>query len=978
MGNYHCSMSTNLDDNPDKYAPRYDGEYLRKSEQQPDTHTTDEQQRLDPPQTHTNPSPRSRKQLLQKAFSNIRGTRSASPILLIAILLFGGGSIFTAILAPGATLLHLADTLERDLNSQLSAMDKTSMQLWRTKLKQTTSGSCGAVKLKCRFATVNEEKFSKAVQRANGGRTDVLRVHYDETKKGVLPGRSAIKSFEYIDDKGVSHSLDSAEKFTSFMKENTGFRSMMYGVYSPRFSPFKNKATMKFLNKNKTSWAKKLVGKNEKEVDASAKRAIKGTTTLAVTKLTPVTDEDGNQTGEYEDEKGNKYSADEAKGLLEQEERIKKSPTTQKVLGNMAKGVLITGLADTACTIYNTSRAVSVSAKTIRAAELVRTGNIYAINEPHAIKAEMATPETVQYASNNIMAMEPRTKVADESQLASTPAGQKLAEIDNPSGGQTGMDSPIYKISSSQDYPEKLDAETQALLPGGGLTGTLDSVNTDIANALGSNDPATLSERCKIIQNPVVRGGSLIIGIAAGVGSFGTSTAFSVAGSAALGLALPYLTAQLADMVAGNVTEGLKGKNLVSAVSVGASLTYNGIARSQGMMTMSPENMADYQNGKRESLVAYDEIDKMAARKNPFDVTNQFSFTGSLVRSSLPIAATIRSNGAGLIQSLPQIASVAAKAILPIAGAASERDTLVRAERYKMCDDVDYKALGDDVAVDITCVMNFGLPQEAMSLEIDEATDYMIANGEVDANDISGDPVDNGNTWNYAKYLEQCRDSQPGAVEDIESEPTNGAGCTDEKNFEKNYHYAKFEVIRNSDDGISQELPGMDSGAQQEFTDGSAGEIGLDGWAYPTDKNKTEVSSNFGPRDGKQHNGADLTGPLGTPIYAARDGEVIAAGPASGFGNWIVLQHDVNGKRVDTVYGHMQRSGVLVRVGQRVKAGEMIGRIGNEGQSTGPHLHFEVWDGGRSDMEGGSGGKAVDPASFLEKASSSNSNARDV
>ena len=67
------------------------------------------------------------------------------------------------------------------------------------------------------------------------------------------------------------------------------------------------------------------------------------------------------------------------------------------------------------------------------------------------------------------------------------------------------------------------------------------------------------------------------------------------------------------------------------------------------------------------------------------------------------------------------------------------------------------------------------------------------------------------------------------------------------------------------------------------------------------------------------------------------DGTVINAGPAQGFGNWVVIRHD-DGEV--SVYGHMRDYNVSV--GQRVSAGEQIAKIGNEGQSTGPHLHFEI------------------------------------
>jgi len=105
-------------------------------------------------------------------------------------------------------------------------------------------------------------------------------------------------------------------------------------------------------------------------------------------------------------------------------------------------------------------------------------------------------------------------------------------------------------------------------------------------------------------------------------------------------------------------------------------------------------------------------------------------------------------------------------------------------------------------------------------------------------------------------------------------------------------------------------------------------------YARPSDGRFT---SGFGARWGTTHYGLDFAGPIGTPIYAAADGVVIEAGPASGFGLWVRIQHEDGNI---TVYGHMQD--YSVREGDKVKAGEQIARTGNRGYSTGPHLHFEV------------------------------------
>jgi murein DD-endopeptidase MepM/ murein hydrolase activator NlpD len=114
------------------------------------------------------------------------------------------------------------------------------------------------------------------------------------------------------------------------------------------------------------------------------------------------------------------------------------------------------------------------------------------------------------------------------------------------------------------------------------------------------------------------------------------------------------------------------------------------------------------------------------------------------------------------------------------------------------------------------------------------------------------------------------------------------------------------------------------------------------------------LTSDFGERKNpvtgaaEGHRGQDFGAPADTPIYAAVAGTVVRAGPAGGFGQWIVIDHQVGGQPVSTVYGHMWPDGVGVSEGEQVRPGQPIGRVGSNGQSTGPHLHFEVWEGGRS------------------------------
>jgi murein DD-endopeptidase MepM/ murein hydrolase activator NlpD len=98
----------------------------------------------------------------------------------------------------------------------------------------------------------------------------------------------------------------------------------------------------------------------------------------------------------------------------------------------------------------------------------------------------------------------------------------------------------------------------------------------------------------------------------------------------------------------------------------------------------------------------------------------------------------------------------------------------------------------------------------------------------------------------------------------------------------------------------------------------------------------------------------DIAAPIGTPIYAATSGVVKRAGTATGFGLAVYILGDDGAV---TVYGHVNR--YFVEAGERVGAGEQIAEVGNRGQSTGPHLHFEVHPDG--EMYSG----AVNPGPWL-------------
>lgn len=130
-------------------------------------------------------------------------------------------------------------------------------------------------------------------------------------------------------------------------------------------------------------------------------------------------------------------------------------------------------------------------------------------------------------------------------------------------------------------------------------------------------------------------------------------------------------------------------------------------------------------------------------------------------------------------------------------------------------------------------------------------------------------------------------------------------------------------------------------------------------WPFTTG---VPVSSPFGYRIppcsscSSYHNGVDLTPGMGTSIQAMADGVVTVATDEGGsYGTYVVIQHEIDGQLVESLYAHLIEGSIALEVGERVRVGQLVGLVGNTGLSTGAHLHFEV----RPD------GEPVDPFVWL-------------
>lgn len=167
-----------------------------------------------------------------------------------------------------------------------------------------------------------------------------------------------------------------------------------------------------------------------------------------------------------------------------------------------------------------------------------------------------------------------------------------------------------------------------------------------------------------------------------------------------------------------------------------------------------------------------------------------------------------------------------------------------------------------------------------------------------------------------------------------------------------------FVTVLGNDDADERCSP--QSGAGTSSADG-----GVPDGAYSLpEKNALDhITSGWRTPERPSHAGLDIAQGHGTPLYAYADGVVAKAGSATGFGDWVVIDHQIDGKLYSTVYGHVFEEDIHVKVGDKVKAGQHIADEGYNGEVSPPgpqgsHLHFEVWEGGHD----------IDPMPWLKKA----------
>lgn len=703
--------------------------------------------------------------------------RKKGPVGFIIALLLGGGGMMSIMFAPGIGIVAIKEMFVNDLNDQLAAADIRSDHVFRAKLKSIQAGGSicsGPVNIRCKFSTLSSRQAAKF--RAAG-----FTIESDTS----FAGRERVTKLSFKDSAGNVIEVNDPKELWEKVRANPEFASAVRKAYNPKFATLSDKVANKVLKERfRTDKSKKVVGNTDEEREKSLNAATAGKEAVVGTSIETCKDGDKDvkcirdANGKTHNEGSPEYD-EQVKKIEEIQSKVTESKASGgKVVGSVlksgVKGLSLTGAADTACTVYNTARAVAATAKVIRALQLAQFAMIF-LNIADEIKAggDKLKPEDVEFVGNIFTTIDTNTTVEDETSITGGNFSGESPSITsaptaNPFFGKNAFDSPGYKAAAYNDAPT-LTSRSQQYMVGGGLVGSFSSVMSDIENLIPGGK-STIRSTCSTIQSWWARTLGFIGGLIAAAGTFGASTVVSIGASIAIGFALPFLEAALADMLAGQVVNSsTKGVDAGDAMFAGVGAMLGSMAMSRGMKPANKAEIQQYVATSQRVKNDYIAMETYEARETPFDAYNKYSFLGSITQGLYPTLSRSSSSVSAAFLNVPTIFASAFSALTPQAKAFGEFNI----DRFSKCSDEGYAAVGIDA--DIMCNPRYVLSPEELAMDTDAVLTYMIDNGHIGTEGLAQSET-------YKTWVERCverkpADGSPGFVgwgESINDEPEAG------------------------------------------------------------------------------------------------------------------------------------------------------------------------------------------------------------
>lgn len=894
-----------------------------------------------------------------------------------AAILGGGGlvaasggfmlfSFFGTLVAP----IHIMEIITEKLGYSGTSTELRIDKFWSAKMR--AKGTNCKTQFYCRFSQMSEKQvknlekagFKVDVEDGTFGKKKITKLTHVESGK-VVPNNT----------KGIKVIMRDPQMKASWDK---GYRG--------HFHTFLDKANKKFKNWFKIRGAKPdNKGKTAEEIqEDNIKSSIDDLdeTTSSATPQNEESDKKNEETGEKsgagEDDfiKTAKEIGEEVKGLSRREKIQKVAASANKFaekFKNYANPV------NKLCYVFTGGVSVISGVKITRFLALARFSFLF-LSTASKIKANQATTEEVQALGDSIMGIV--NESAENKTTEQTQSNKGFLESFFTFATTAGSNNSYKSFTESQGwramaYNDSIGTldESASNFSVGLIGGMRDFVNS-ISEFLKSGP-----KYCKVIS---------MAGAAIAIGSAIATLVGCIAG------AVVTLTACILSLLAGSITVlGLAAaaaevtwayfKNdiiaFVGSIIVGDFINKKTVGEDYGNAiisgagaTMSKNAMAGGASTltKNQAIALYFENEKMIAEKgqyeratrSPFDITSHHTFLGSIMASTLPYQRQMATIG-GIIPSMIAMTGRAFGSIMPTSHA---EDSAGFSANLNVCQDKTITDTG--AATDTFCNPIAGVDVDvAKNMETEDIIDKLVADGDI--KDADSDDINQVAEGGFKEYLKSCYGRKTPIGMAAQDDGTDyGENCNKEKLPNVDYYSSLMSDIR-IDEGLADAKPGGGT------ADGSSNNADVDLSSLSGDLvnpvkgfSKSELGSeqDFGPRNlthsisGNHHNGIDIVRPEGTPVHSIGDGIVIVVGgDAMGYGggngcgnNTVIVEHK---DKIFSLYCHM--SAMTVGSGGKVKKGQRIGAIGNEGFSFDAHLHLEIHKGAFGS------GNEVDPTKVL-------------
>lgn len=883
---------------------------------------------------------------------------------IIGLILGGFGSA-SILLAPGALLINI----EKALTNDGSDATRMNIIMRRAYMGSLFGGkACTGAAIKCKLTTMSDTQKK---------RWESLGWKLETAEDG---GRHKIIKMTSPDNVEIRN----AREFQQYSENTLEGRRHANRVLNVRAAYFQNSKFKKVLDKYDIVKSKRMKTSNEKEKSERTKA------------INQSFDEN---TGATNDEDRNSRLA-KVRERVKESIRSKASSPASDAKGNVAKRSGLPGIGTVnstiavACGVYDATRIAIATTKAIWITDLIKFAFPFIQAAAQLEDQGNIEPEVVENLADRL------TWYDNQKEINGQP---------NPKYNLTAMDSQGIKMAIYGDFAALTEFAKQYTTAY--MTGQIVAKGSDtialVQETLGGKDNVR-----KICQTNSAAGfvaSTASLGRCA-VGGPITATVCAAMGVAAVGGALAFgddiimwvveqMTEDAIKAIANaDLNSSLKGVDAGNALAAGVGLMLSTSSMGYGLRPAGGADglqkvknfisKTDEANYNYTTQIALDE-----AKENPFDVTNEYSFTGQIATAFNPYISgdeTIFSkllNGFAVVTSPLAKSSTASALFSQPSNMTLEENSAEN--RVSKNVDPDMEAIGalNDwsgrmIGITSDAVLT-GASQQAngQGTMIEDSIDYMLRNKYIKEDGSVNDGKDDNP---YKKYKEYCTEDRVDPL-GTTTKSIMGEGNLFEQTTGINTHAEEDDKWYTGEKCIGKEsgdqamldnfatyfnicesqfatAEGADNCWGATVTPAAATTSTGGNWVVPT---SGQCTSGFGQRPGEFHKGIDLGAPAGTPIYAPTDMKVTFAGMGTnangnnGYGN-VVVATTTDGSNKDLRFGHM-RDTPNVKAGDTVKKGTQIGVVGSTGQSTGPHLHFETWPAGGATTFVG----AEDPVTIL-------------